>query len=107
MNLAIYLQDQLEAFDRKPELKESYINGDDLISLGLLPGPDFGRLLKEARDRQLEGEITSRIQALGWLKAQVEEIAKKKLEDLNTTDIAAAMRTIEGTCRSMGINVVR
>ena len=73
----IYLQNQLEAFDMKPELKESYINGDDLISLGQLPGSDFGRLLKQARDRQLEGEITSRTQALDWLKAQVEEIDKK------------------------------
>ena len=70
----IYLQDQLQAFERKPELKESFINGDDLITLGQLPGPDFGHLLKKARDRQLEGEITSRTQALGWLKAQVEKI---------------------------------
>ena len=73
----IYIQDQLEAFDSKPEMKESYINGDDLISLGKLPGPNFGRLLKQARDHQLEGEITSRKQALEWLKAQVEEIGTK------------------------------
>ncbi len=39
-------------------------------------------------------------------KAQVEEIAKIKLPDLNTTDIAAAMRTIEGAARSMGIEIV-
>ncbi len=38
-------------------------------------------------------------------KAQVEEIAKIKLEDLNTTDVAAAMRSVEGTARSMGIDV--
>ena len=39
-------------------------------------------------------------------KAQVEEIAKVKLPDLNTTDLAAAMRTIEGAARSMGIEIV-
>ena len=39
-------------------------------------------------------------------RAQVEEIAKIKLPDLNTTDIAAAMRTIEGAARSMGIEIV-
>ena len=39
-------------------------------------------------------------------KAQVEEIAKIKLPDLNTTDLAAAMRTIEGAARSMGIEIV-
>ena len=36
-------------------------------------------------------------------KAQVEEIAKLKMPDLNTRDLAAAIRTIEGTARSMGI----
>jgi len=39
-------------------------------------------------------------------KAQVEEIAKIKLPDLNTTDLAAAIRTIEGAARSMGIEIV-
>ena len=39
-------------------------------------------------------------------KAQVEEIAKLKLEDLNANDIDAAMRIIMGTARSMGLDVV-
>ncbi|OGL46295.1 MAG: 50S ribosomal protein L11 [Candidatus Schekmanbacteria bacterium RBG_16_38_10] len=38
-------------------------------------------------------------------KAQVAEIAKLKLSDLNTTDLEAAIRTVEGTARSMGIQV--
>jgi large subunit ribosomal protein L11 len=38
-------------------------------------------------------------------KAQVEEIAKLKLPDLNANDVAAAMKSIEGTARSMGITV--
>ncbi len=38
-------------------------------------------------------------------KAQIEEIAKIKLPDLNCTDLAAAMRTVEGTARNMGIEV--
>jgi large subunit ribosomal protein L11 len=37
---------------------------------------------------------------------QLEEIAKLKLTDLNTTDLQAAMRTLAGTARSMGIMVV-
>lgn len=40
-------------------------------------------------------------------RAQVEEIAKTKMPDMNTADLAAAMRTIEGTARSMGIEVNR
>ena len=38
-------------------------------------------------------------------KAQVREIAEKKMEDLNAFNIDAAMRMIEGTARSMGIKV--
>ncbi len=38
-------------------------------------------------------------------KKQVEEIAKTKMQDLNAASIEAAMRIIEGTARSMGIEV--
>ena len=38
-------------------------------------------------------------------EAQVEEIAKTKLPDLNTASLASAVRTIKGTARSMGITV--
>ncbi len=38
-------------------------------------------------------------------RSQIEEIAKKKMVDLNTSDLAAAMRTIEGTAKSMGLTV--
>lgn len=37
-------------------------------------------------------------------KAQVEEIAKEKMEDLNAADLEAAKRLIAGTARSMGID---
>ncbi|MEQ8820921.1 MAG: 50S ribosomal protein L11 [Sumerlaeia bacterium] len=39
-------------------------------------------------------------------KAQVQEIAEMKMKDLNASDIGAAMRMIEGTARSMGLDVV-
>jgi large subunit ribosomal protein L11 len=38
-------------------------------------------------------------------KAQVEEIAKTKLKDLTAADLAAAINTVSGTARSMGIDV--
>jgi large subunit ribosomal protein L11 len=40
-------------------------------------------------------------------KKQVEEIAKTKLPDLNAASLEAAMRIIEGTARSMGIDVAQ
>ncbi|RJR53865.1 MAG: 50S ribosomal protein L11 [Desulfobacteraceae bacterium] len=48
-------------------------------------------------NRQKVGEVT---------KKQVEEIAKMKLEDLNAFDLQNAIRIIEGTARSMGIQIV-
>lgn len=39
-------------------------------------------------------------------KSQVKDIAEKKMQDLNANDIEAAMRIIEGSARSMGIEVV-
>lgn len=39
-------------------------------------------------------------------KSQIREIAKLKLADLNTTNLDAAIRIVEGTARSMGIQVV-
>jgi large subunit ribosomal protein L11 len=38
-------------------------------------------------------------------KAQVKVIAEKKLADLNTDDVAAAMKMVEGTARNMGVDV--
>ena len=38
-------------------------------------------------------------------KAKVREIAEKKLRDLNANDVEAAMKIIEGSCRSMGVEV--
>ena len=39
-------------------------------------------------------------------RAQLKRIAQAKMEDLNASNMDAAVRMIEGTCRSMGVNVV-
>lgn len=39
-------------------------------------------------------------------RTQIQEIVKKKMQDLNARDVEHAARMIEGTARSMGINVV-
>ena len=48
-------------------------------------------------NRQKVGQVT---------RAQVREIAELKMKDLNAIDTAGAMRIIEGTARSMGIDVI-
>lgn len=44
------------------------IRGGDLIALGLTPGPLFSEILRRVEDRQLGGELSSREQALEWVK---------------------------------------
>jgi len=39
-------------------------------------------------------------------KKQLREVAEKKMPDLNTTDVEAAMRTMAGTARQMGVQIV-
>ncbi|MCD6289736.1 MAG: 50S ribosomal protein L11 [Anaerolineae bacterium] len=72
----------------------------------ILKTPPATDLLKKAAgidkgssepNRQKVGKVT---------RAQVREIAEQKMKDLNANDIEAAMRMIEGTARSMGIQVV-
>ena len=38
-------------------------------------------------------------------RAKIEEIAKQKMPDLNTTSLESAIKTIEGTARNMGLNI--
>jgi len=45
------------------------IGGDDLIAMGFTPGPRFKTILKEVEDRQLDGELHSREDALDYVRA--------------------------------------
>jgi len=48
------------------------VTGEDLKDLGLTQGPRFKELLDAVRDRQVEGEIETREEALAWLKDEVD-----------------------------------
>ena len=63
-------------------------------------------LLKKAAKLEKGSGEPNRIKVGKVTKAQVREIAEIKLPDLNTDDVEAAMRTVEGAARSMGIDVV-
>jgi large subunit ribosomal protein L11 len=68
--------------------------------------PPASILLKRAAGLE-KGSGEPRKKMVGKVtKAQVEEIAKAKLPDLTAKDLAAAIRTVEGTARSMGLTVV-
>jgi poly(A) polymerase len=46
------------------------VTGNDLIELGLRPGPRFKQMLEEVRDAQLNGDLTDRTAAVEWVKTQ-------------------------------------
>ena len=67
--------------------------------------PPAAVLLKQAAGLEKASAEPNRDKVGKVTRAQVEEIARTKLPDLNAADIAGAMRIIEGTARSMGIEV--
>jgi large subunit ribosomal protein L11 len=62
-------------------------------------------LLKKAAQIAKGSSEPNRNKVAKLTKAQVEEIARLKMPDLNARDLQAAIRTIEGTARSMGITI--
>jgi len=77
---------------------------DRTFAFELRTPPAAVLLKKAARIDKGSGEPNRvKVATVRW--SQVEEIAKTKMEDLNTVDLEAAKRIIAGTARSMGINV--
>ena len=71
----------------------------------IIKSPPSSILLKRAANLAKASGISGK-EVIGKVTGkQVEEIAKLKMKDLNTSDMRQAIRTIEGTARSMGIVV--
>ncbi|MHB1275104.1 MAG: 50S ribosomal protein L11 [Candidatus Humimicrobiaceae bacterium] len=68
--------------------------------------PPAAVLLKKAINVEKGSKEPNRSKVGEISKAQVEEIAKLKLKDLNARTVEAAVKVIEGTARSMGVKVV-
>ena len=70
-----------------------------------LKTPPAAELLKKAAKIE-KGSGKPNVDKVGSVtKAQIREIAEKKMPDLNAHDVEAAMKIIEGTARQMGITV--
>ena len=68
--------------------------------------PPASNLLKKAAGIE-KGSGKPLVQKVGKVtKAQIREIAERKMPDMNAKDIEGAMRTIEGTARQMGIEII-
>ena len=68
--------------------------------------PPASHLIKKAAGVSGGSKEPGRTSAGTITMAQVREVAKQKMKDLNTDNLEAAMRTIAGSARSMGLQVV-
>ena len=68
--------------------------------------PPAAILIKKALGIESGSSVPNKNKVGKLTRDQVREIAQKKLVDLNAASVEAAMRTIEGTARSMGVEIV-
>ena len=65
-----FLLRKREEFANEPIIPPPLMRGDDLIALGLKPGPKFSEILEAVETRQLEGSLRTRDEAFAWVKQQ-------------------------------------
>ncbi len=65
-----FLLRKREEFANEPIIPPPLVRGDDLIALGMKPGPKFGEILEAVETRQLEGALKDREEALDWVKRE-------------------------------------
>jgi len=80
-----------------------YQDGSFTFVLKTPPTPD---LLRKAAGIEKGSSEPNRNKVGRITRAQLREIAQMKMRDLNAVDLEGAMRQIEGTARSMGIEIV-
>jgi len=72
----------------------------------IIKTPPTSVLIKKAANLAKASGLAGKEKIATVTREKIREIAKTKMEDLNTQDFEQALRTIEGTARSMGIEVV-
>ena len=65
-----FLVRKREEFATEPIIPPPLVHGEDLMALGLKPGPKFGEILEAVEMRQLEGALKTRAEALDWVKRE-------------------------------------
>lgn len=66
-----FLVAEAEELKKKPEIKPPLLKGEDLIALGVKPGPALGELLHEIREKQLSDELKNKREAKAWVKKKL------------------------------------
>ncbi|MDD5566263.1 MAG: 50S ribosomal protein L11 [Candidatus Omnitrophica bacterium] len=78
---------------------------EDKSFVFIIKSPPSSILLKRAANLAKASGISGKETIGKVTRKQVEEIAKLKIKDLNTSDITTAIKIVEGTARSMGIAI--
>lgn len=65
-----FLLQKRDEFLEEPIIPPPLVRGDDLIRLGMKPGPRFGKILEALETRQLEGGFRDREDAIEWVKRE-------------------------------------
>lgn len=66
-----YLVEQAKELEKQPEIRPPLLTGQDLIEMGMKPGPAMGELLAEIREKQLADELRSREEARQWAETRL------------------------------------
>jgi hypothetical protein len=62
---------QARELETQPQIRPPLLKGDDLIGLGMQPGPALGALLAEIREKQLQDELKTKAEARKWAKERI------------------------------------
>jgi poly(A) polymerase len=66
-----FLLEQARQLESQPQIHPPLLRGDDLIALGISPGPALGALLAEIREKQLLDELKTKAEARKWAQGRI------------------------------------
>jgi poly(A) polymerase len=66
-----FLVQQAAELEKQPAIRPPLLTGNDLIALGVKPGPALGALLAEIREKQLQDELKTPRQAKAWARKRL------------------------------------
>jgi poly(A) polymerase len=67
-----FLVQQAAELEKQPAIRPPLLTGNDLIALGVKPGPAMGAMLAEIREKQLQDELKTPRQARAWVKKRLQ-----------------------------------
>ncbi|MDB6023348.1 MAG: poly(A) polymerase [Pedosphaera sp.] len=63
-----FMIEQAKELEQQPQIRPPLLTGEDLMALGVQPGPRMGELLAEVREKQLQDELKTKEEAREWLR---------------------------------------